>query len=255
MTCYGRRGKMRIAGLLKEIYDAGDEEAKAALAARGEQRVTGAARLRAWFMARMWRIPLAFMLVHISLYGILTRVNLPRHLVECSLDRAIPYIPAFIVPYYLWFALVPATLLTYLLLDRKSFLRLCIIMLGGIVICDIIFLIYPSEVRLWPEDVGDSIFAPLVALIYAVDRPVNVFPSIHVSTTVAIFLVNMRSKLFRGKHVLKLLSLLVTVAIWLSTMFVKQHSVIDGVAGAALSIVLFLMTEPMMKVAEGHNQV
>jgi hypothetical protein len=184
--------------------------------------------------AKLLRIPLAYFVLHTALYAYLTRATISRHVIHVPLDDMIPYVPAFVIPYYIWFALVAGTLAYYLLKKPEWFGRLCAVLFVGMAICDLVFVLYPSSVQLWPKDTGDGILARLVDIVYTMDRPVNVFPSIHVGSSVGIFWVNLRSGLFRGKPARFAVSFLLTVSIWLSTMFIKQHSVIDGLVGAAL---------------------
>ena len=77
-------------------------------------------------------------------------------------------------------------------------------------------------------------------LLRSIDTPTNVCPSIHISSTVSIAIVGLRCKLFRGNLPVHALIWTMTILITLSTLFLRQHSVIDVVAGAALSLVLMI---------------
>ncbi|MCC8103980.1 MAG: phosphatase PAP2 family protein [Clostridiales bacterium] len=72
------------------------------------------------------------------------------------------------------------------------------------------------------------------------DAPVNVCPSIHVSSSVSIALVTAKSKLFKEHRGRKAAIIVLMILISISTLFVKQHSVIDVVCGAAVSLVLYV---------------
>ena len=80
--------------------------------------------------------------------------------------------------------------------------------------------------------------ARLVTALQGFDPPTNVCPSIHVSSTVAVNLALCRSESLGKKGWLKAANFVVTVAICLSTMFLKQHSAVDVALGIALSLVL-----------------
>ncbi|MCD8012174.1 MAG: phosphatase PAP2 family protein [Lachnospiraceae bacterium] len=73
------------------------------------------------------------------------------------------------------------------------------------------------------------------------DAAVNVCPSIHVSSSVSIALVTAKSKLFQERKDCRAVIILLMILISISTLFVKQHSVIDVVCGAAVSLVLYVI--------------
>ena len=75
-------------------------------------------------------------------------------------------------------------------------------------------------------------------MIHAVDTPGNVCPSIHVSSSTAVAAVVCRSRFLKKKVLLRWGVCLLVLGISLSTMFLKQHSVIDVVCGAVLTAAL-----------------
>ena len=72
----------------------------------------------------------------------------------------------------------------------------------------------------------------------SVDPPNNVCPSIHVSSTVAVHLTICHAASERNKKPIRTLSWIVTILICLSTMFIKQHSLVDVLCGWILSLIL-----------------
>ena len=46
-----------------------------------------------------------------------------RVMMHCALDDAIPFVPAFIIPYLMWYAYVPLMLAAVCFLDKKYFPR------------------------------------------------------------------------------------------------------------------------------------
>jgi len=80
--------------------------------------------------------------------------------------------------------------------------------------------------------VGDDILSQFVRKMYSHDKPMNCFPSIHVYTTVLFtyfILITNRLKKYQ-------IAMMVTwaVSIVLSTLFVKQHVILDVVGACAL---------------------
>ena len=57
--------------------------------------------------------------------------NRPRQIIHCFLDDLIPFNEWFAIPYFFWFAAFPGSLLFFLLLDKRDFVELCILIFGG----------------------------------------------------------------------------------------------------------------------------
>lgn len=161
--------------------------------------------------------------------------------IRCWLDDQIPFCEWFVIPYFLWYAWVPVFMLYFMFRDREAYLKLCFIMFTGATICLVIYALVPNGLQLREEILSDNICARIVKLIRSIDPPCNVCPSIHVSSTVAIHLVILGCREFRNHRSMKLLSWLVTSLICISTLFIKQHSVIDVVCGWGLSLILAIL--------------
>ena len=106
----------------------------------------------------------------------------------------------------------------------------------------LVYLVWPNGLDLRVEITQTNWAARLVAALQGFDTPTNVCPSIHVSSTVAVELAVRRSESLGKKGWLKAANFVVTVAICLSTMFLKQHSAVDVVLGIALSLLLGWVT-------------
>ena len=72
-------------------------------------------------------------------------------------------------------------------------------------------------------------------LIYANDQPYNVLPSLHCYEATAIHLASFGGAAGRRYKGLRAASAVIAVLICLSTLFVKQHSVLDLVSGCLLA--------------------
>ena len=115
-------------------------------------------------------------------------------------------------------------------------------MFTGMTFCLLVYLVWPNGLDLRVEITQTNWAARLVAALQGFDTPTNVCPSIHVSSTVAVELAVRRSESLGKKGWLKAANFVVTVAICLSTMFLKQHSAVDVVLGIALSLLLGWVT-------------
>ena len=147
-----------------------------------------------------------------------------------SLDRLVPFVPAFIWPFNLTY---PLLLLPALLLHtRRAMARACLAMACLVLFSCAIF-------TLWPVCVPRPAFVPhtfsehCVAWVYANDRPVCGFPSLHVSATLLTTLILRRA----GSRVAPAF-LVSWVVIALSTLFVKQHVLMDVLGGAILALLV-----------------
>lgn len=120
-------------------------------------------------------------------------------------------------------------------------------MFSSMAISLLLYLLFPNGVQLRPETIaGDNIAASLMQMVWAVDTSTNVCPSIHVSTTVAIFLAVRRSRIWQRRSLVVGGCGVLAALICLSTVFLKQHSVIDVLCGIALTLVLHLVVSRLM---------
>ncbi|MBE5952174.1 MAG: phosphatase PAP2 family protein [Lachnospiraceae bacterium] len=168
-------------------------------------------------------------------------------LVECRLDDFIPFWEIFIIPYYLWFVYIAATFVYFFFADRQDFFRLCLFMFTGMTICLIIYAVWPNGHTLRPDlsTLGrDNIFLRLLGRLYTADTSTNVCPSIHtlnsIGACIAFYHADRIKKAKYGRAV-RIGTLVLTISICLSTVFLKQHSILDVFAAMALAIPLYLV--------------
>ena len=99
----------------------------------------------------------------------------------------------------------------------------------GMWISYIIYFIFPTEI-VRPTLVDNSFFNSIINIIYISDRPFNCFPSLHVLGT---YFVMRYTKKDNNKYIY-FYTKIVGVLIILSTIFIKQHFVLDVVASIVL---------------------
>ena len=103
------------------------------------------------------------------------------------------------------------------------------------------YAIVPNGLALRPRYVpGNDIFAKAVQSLYRTDTPMNVCPSIHVFNSVTLMLAYYRTRCFDAPRLrwMRPAAAVLCVSIALSTMLLKQHSVIDVVFGMLLAFAL-----------------
>lgn len=169
------------------------------------------------------------------------------HLIHVGLDDKIPFIEYFIVPYLLWFAYIAVTIGYFMFFAEKSeFYRLVTLLFGGMTIFLIVSTIYPNGLNLRPDTfVRDNVFVDMVKALYATDTSTNVLPSIHVYNSIGAYLAISHNAALRKHKWLQASALTLTILIVLSTMFLKQHSVVDVVTGCAMASIMYFLVYKM----------
>lgn len=151
------------------------------------------------------------------------------YVMNSPLDNLIPFCEYFVVPYVLWYLLVAGSLLYFLLFHIKSFQNLQKYIIITQIVAVAVYILFPNRQDLRPESFArDNVFTRLVGMLYTIDTSTNVCPSLHVAFSVGIASAWLKEQ---GIHWgIKTAILAFVVLICLSTVFLKQHSVLDGLA-------------------------
>jgi len=159
-------------------------------------------------------------------------------ILKLPVDDLIPFVPAFIIPYFYWHMQIVLTLAYLILSSRtgRNLHRLVINLAVSDLIAAIIFLVLPTRM-IRPDVQSAGIFPDLVRLIYTIDLPYNLFPSKHVIWAIILN----RIWAAAGPRCLwfRLFNHGGTLLIIASTVLIKQHytpDIIGGLAVALLSI-------------------
>ncbi|MGM9881960.1 MAG: phosphatase PAP2 family protein, partial [Bacilli bacterium] len=152
------------------------------------------------------------------------------------IDSKITFIPYFVVFYFIWYfllILVPLLILKY---DKKVFDRYMVVSIIYSIIEGMIFILFPTTMDREPL-VIDSVFTWLINIIYKLDTPVcNLFPSAHCAFSILFIISILDVKEIKKNY--KVLIIVTSVLIILSTVFIKQHVVID-IFGAFIIIPIY----------------
>lgn len=181
----------------------------------------------------------------LALIPIFICYGLPEHLVvnnyhptEIAFDSLIPFLPGFVWFYLLWFPLLVYGGMWMLVFDGSVFRSYMLYLLCAYLLCAAIYLLYPNGQNLRPEPM--TVYdrnTVVMAFIYSLDTNTNVLPSLHVigSMGAAFGLCSSaRNHSVAAKLAVAVLALLVSI----STVFVKQHGIVDVLAGFAVGMVL-----------------
>ncbi len=161
-----------------------------------------------------------------------------------SLDDLISFNELFIIPYLLWFVYIFITVAYFFLTSKQDYYKCCAYLFIGMTICLIIYTIYPNGhyLRVDLDTLGRSnIFIDLLSRIYSIDTATNVFPSIHVFNSVGAFIAINKSERLHKKKGLQWATLILTIMICLSTVYLKQHSVLDIIGALGLNLIMYVI--------------
>lgn len=194
-------------------------------------------------------IPLLYLVFYAVTFRYLeTRSVTGYKVIKMEIDSHIPFIEYFIVPYMLWFGYIAVTVVTFIFLDRKDYIRLMLFLGIGMTIFLLLSYLVPNMQPLRPyallhEDgffPRDNIFVDMVRSLYQNDTSTNVFPSIHAFNSIAVAIaIHKAEKLSKIKG-LPVAADILSLLIVLSTLFLKQHSMFDVLTAIVMAVILYI---------------
>ncbi len=189
----------------------------------------------AWvFLYAFIYIPWFFMIENSS--------NSVFHIIHSPLDDIIPFCEYFVIPYYIWFPYMLAVFLYIFFTSKTEFYQVATLIITGMTLFLIFSSIYPNAHELRPTSFEhDNIFTALVAFTYTIDTPTNILPSIHVYNSIGCHIAIMKSERLSSNHLVRTISFVIATLIVLSTVFIKQHSVIDGILAIILVSIMYVI--------------
>lgn len=142
--------------------------------------------------------------------------------IELRFDEIIPFESIFIVPYIYWYIFIIIGLIYILYKSRTEYIRIFMAMIIGMCCCYFIYYMFPTQINR-PIVENTNILNKLVNVIYSKDKPFNCFPSIHVLNTY--FIMRYTKYMYNKRYFYY--TQIVGVLIIISTVFIKQHFVLD----------------------------
>lgn len=159
--------------------------------------------------------------------------------ISCTLDSLIPFCEYFLIPYLFWFLFLAGMVGYTLLLEPESFERLMKFVMITYTTALLIYMVFPNAQRLRPTSFErDNIFTRFLASFYQFDTSTNVCPSLHVIGSVAVAVTAWHSKRF-GTPGWRIAFGFTAALISVSTVFLKQHSVVDVLAAVPVCIAAY----------------
>lgn len=191
-------------------------------------------------------IPLSFMvsiLISLIFYKILNNGNGNVSSLVTNIDKEVPFLKVFILPYVTWYGYILVGLVYLCAKNREIYYTSLISLNTSLVICYIIYATFQTTVPR-PIITDTDILSKLVTIIYKYDNPFNCFPSMHVTTT---YVVMRGIKQTENTALTSFIFNIVGVLIIISTQFVKQHVVLDLIFALLLCEVIFRIVDNAMR--------
>ncbi|MFL0196483.1 phosphatase PAP2 family protein [Clostridium sp. WILCCON 0269] len=183
-------------------------------------------------------IPLSLMLVIPLInimYGKLNNAINGCYSLATTLDKNVPFIKEFIIPYWMWYPFLISVLIHFCFVCRNIYYKTMITILLGMISCYITYFFFQTTVTR-PFLQGNDIFIHIVRLTYKLDKPFNCFPSIHVLTSYAVMRASIEAiEKKSNKYIINIIG----AVIILSTQFVKQHVILDLIFAIILAEVIY----------------
>ena len=175
-------------------------------------------------------------------YPLLNQYRGETNSVYTFMDKIIPFNKIFILPYVSWYVFIAIFTAILCIVDKERYLKLLITLNIGMITCYMIYYFYPTYVPR-PMVTGTDFLSNLVLNLYEADNPYNCFPSIHVLNSVLIGIYICSSE--KISKWIKIVCVIMSGSIILSTMFIKQHYFADVLAGIIFACILYFSFKSM----------
>lgn len=184
-----------------------------------------------------------YLVVYLVLFFIVERLTEDNyHVIHMALDDKIPFCEYFVIPYFCWFAYVAGFVVYFIFVDKESYWPMFWFLVTGMTLFLIVSFVYPNGHELRPEQFPrDNVFTRMIANLYQTDTATNILPSIHVYNSIGIQIAVQKSRRLSRHRGVQIVSGILCVSIILSTVFIKQHSMVDVISAFVLAAVLYVL--------------
>ena len=155
-----------------------------------------------------------------------------------NLDRSIPFVKEWVWVYVICFGF---WVINYVLIAREGkehWNRFVIAEMLSKIICGLCFILIPTT-NVRPEVTGSDLSSMVMRFVYSMDRPTNLFPSIHCLVSWMCFIGIYNSRKIPKWY--KVFSCLFAIAVCASTQFTKQHYIVDVFAGITIGQMCYVL--------------
>lgn len=169
-----------------------------------------------------------------------------RHYMPSSvIDDYIPFIPAFILPYVLCYAHWVINFIMSAQTGEQRFTRFSRAVMLSQIMCGIIFLLFPTTIVRPDVSLYNGVTGFLLKLIFGLDTPVNLFPSMHCLLSWFSWIAVRDCDNIPLWY--QIFSFVFAIVVCISTVAIKQHFFIDIIGGVTLAELCWQFLRPKTK--------
>ena len=177
---------------------------------------------------------LVYNFIYFGATFIITHFNIKISYFTTSIDNYIPYISLFVIPYCIYYIYIILSPILIARCNEYFFYRFILAAIIGSLIGGITFLIKPS-CAVKDLALNQGFFDNILLFLRQYDKNVACCPSFHCFLSALICIAI--SSVQNIKNELKIRFYIVSGFIILSTLFTKQHVIIDCIVGILLSVI------------------
>lgn len=162
------------------------------------------------------------------------------HIVNIEFDNQIPFIKYFVYPYIIWY--ITLFIVPYIFYQKdKLFYKIYIkTIFISLIIAFIIYVFYPTTL-IRNEVISTDLSTFIINLIYKIDTPaINCLPSAHCILSFVHIYITLMIKGINKK--LKAIIIIQSILVIFSTVFIKQHVILDVITAFILSLIIYIFT-------------
>jgi membrane-associated phospholipid phosphatase len=162
-------------------------------------------------------------------------------------DNLIPFVPEMAIFYvYLFFPMVGLTLAYFAFIEEEKGYALGWAIVIMNLIASVIYIIFPVSTYWWRKEllanrIEGNFFADTMYDVYMYDTSFNCLPSMHAGMSTICFFVwyqYYKMKQTPKTKIIAIITFIIAVGVILSTLLVKQHYIIDEIAGISLAYIV-----------------
>ena len=154
------------------------------------------------------------------------------HDLSIGIDSCVPLVPAFLIVYFGCYIFWVVNYMMISWQESEWKYRFFTADFYARIICFLFFIFFPTT-NTRPELTGNGIFIEGMRFLYQVDKPVNLFPSIHCMAS-WFCCIGLRKCDYIPKWY-KRVSEIIAVLVFISTLATKQHVFVDIIGGVAVA--------------------
>jgi len=172
-----------------------------------------------------------------SLCYLIGKLGLERSvLLDPKIDQIIPFISPFIFAYIAWYPLLIILPMVIYYYDKKSYYYYFSSVIITSILGITLFLIIPITITRYTGELS-GISSSFVKLIYFIDTPTSCLPSFHAAICFIWIFLSLKSK--KMPTLFKVLVIVISILIILSTLFIKQHILLDVIAAFFVVLIAY----------------